>query len=219
VLALPAVRLELAERVCETLHTVDEDRSIPVKMIGEENRRSLAETDHRDAGALPIEGKDDAPAKDVAEVAHVRSDVAARGVQEVELAERHAYHDAAMAGSKVPGVAPDLLASYERLVATIPGLERKGAALPYTSVAGNMFSYLADGILVLRLGPDDRAAFIERYDTHIHEAYGRIQKEYVDVPRALLDDTAALSPWFAASYRYATGLRPKPTTRAGAQRD
>jgi hypothetical protein len=122
-----------------------------------------------------------------------------------------------MAGSKVPGVAPEVLAAYERLVATVPGLERKGAALPYTSVAGNMFSYLADGILVLRLGPEERAAFIEQYGSRVHEAYGRIQKEYVDVPPPLLADTDALRPWFAASYRYATGLRAKPTTRARSQ--
>lgn len=119
-----------------------------------------------------------------------------------------------MAGSKTHGVLPDRLTHYERLVATVPGLARKGAALPYTSVNGNMFSYLADGSLVLRLGAEDRATFIRRFGTGLHVAHGRPQQEYVDVPDELLADTSAAEPWFAASHRYATSLRPKPTTRA-----
>jgi len=31
---------------------------------------------------------------------------------------------------------------YERVVATVPGVERKGATIPYTSLNGHMFSYL-----------------------------------------------------------------------------
>jgi hypothetical protein len=34
------------------------------------------------------------------------------------------------------------LALYEKLVATVPGLERKGATMPYASVNGHMFSLL-----------------------------------------------------------------------------
>ena len=114
-----------------------------------------------------------------------------------------------------PGPAGRLVA-YERLVATVPGLERKGAKLPYTSANGNMSSYLAeDGTLVLRLGAADRAAFIERYRTSLHEAYGIVQKEYVDVPAALLDDLEAIRPWFEAGQRYVVELRPKPTKRGG----
>ena len=45
------------------------------------------------------------------------------------------------------------------------------------------------------------------------EAYGIIQKEYVSVPDALLDDTERLAPWFAMSHDYVAGLKPKPTTR------
>ena len=31
---------------------------------------------------------------------------------------------------------------YNKLVATIPAVERKGASMPYTSLNGNMFSFL-----------------------------------------------------------------------------
>ena len=109
----------------------------------------------------------------------------------------------------------DRLAAYERLVATVPGLERKGAKLPYTSMNGNMSSYLAeDGTLVLRLAVADREAFLARYESRLHEAYGTVQKEYVDVPADLLEATDSLAPWFAASVTYVGGLRPKPTKRS-----
>ena len=101
--------------------------------------------------------------------------------------------------------------AYDRVIATQPAVARKGAKLPYTSLNGNMSSYLDDGTLVLRLAADDRAAFLERFATRLHEAYGTIQKEYVDVPPELLEATDQLAPWFAMSVAYVGGLRPKPT--------
>jgi hypothetical protein len=42
--------------------------------------------------------------------------------------------------SKEPAEVPaDKLALYEKLVATLPGVQRKGATVPYTSVNGNMW--------------------------------------------------------------------------------
>jgi hypothetical protein len=104
--------------------------------------------------------------------------------------------------------------AYDRVIATAPGLDRKGAKIPYTSLNGNMSSYLAeDGTLVLRLPPAERASFLERYDSRLHEAYGIVQQEYVDVPADLLEATDELAAWFAASVAYVGGLRPKPTKR------
>jgi hypothetical protein len=107
-------------------------------------------------------------------------------------------------------------AEYERLVSTQPGVELKGASLPYTSVNGNMTSFLADdGRIALRLAKDDRQAFIERYGTTLHVAHGTVMKEYVTVPGELLADLDQLGPWFAASHAYVAGLRPKATRRTG----
>jgi hypothetical protein len=86
--------------------------------------------------------------------------------------------------------------------------------IPCTSVNGNMFSYLFDeGSLALRLSPVDRQAFLAHFGTHLHEACGIVEKEYVDVPDALLDDSVQLGSWFIASHAYVSSLRPKPTTR------
>ena len=99
-------------------------------------------------------------------------------------------------------------------MATLPGVERKGVTVPYTSVNGHMFSFLTPtGSLALRLGPDDRAAFLERHGTTLHEAHGTVMKEYVSVPDDLFADTAVMAPYLAASHDYVSGLKPKPTRR------
>jgi len=103
---------------------------------------------------------------------------------------------------------------YEKLLALFPDVERKGATHPYTSVNGNMFSCLhPDGVLSLRLGPEEREAFLKRYKTQLFEAYGIVQKEYVTVPEKLLKKTDELRPYFAASLRYARGLKTKATKK------
>lgn len=117
----------------------------------------------------------------------------------------------AKAAAKADPAWLEALAKYERLVATAPGLERKGAGVPYTAMNGAMSSYLHPrGAVALRLPPAEREAFLAQYGATLFEAYGVVQKEYVTVPDALLGDTAALAPWFAVSCAYVAGLKPKP---------
>lgn len=71
----------------------------------------------------------------------------------------------------------DKLALYEKLIATNPAVERKGATHPYTSVNGNMFSYLhPSGRMALRLPPEQREEFLKTYKTTLFAAYGTVQK-------------------------------------------
>lgn len=106
------------------------------------------------------------------------------------------------------------LKCYEKLVATNPEVERKGKTMPYTSVNGHMFSLLSkEGALGLRLPPDTRAEFLEKYDTQLFEQYDTVMKEYVEVPGPLLEKTEELKPYFEASYAYVRSLKPKPTKR------
>jgi hypothetical protein len=117
-------------------------------------------------------------------------------------------------GKKPPAADSQSVAHYERLVATVPEIERKGAALPYTSLNGNMFSLLTrEGTLALRLPEAEREAFLSTYRTTLVEQYGVVMKEYVAVPAGLLADTDELAPYFRLSVAYARTLRPKPTTR------
>ena len=103
---------------------------------------------------------------------------------------------------------------YDKLVATNPLVQRKGATVPYTSLNGHMFSYLAkSGELALRLPAEPRETFLEKYKTTLCAQYGIVQKEYVMVPDGLLKKTQELKRYFDLSYGYVGSLKPKPTKR------
>lgn len=113
-----------------------------------------------------------------------------------------------------PHAPPEKVELYEKLVATNPAVERKGAANPYTSLNGNMFSQLLpSGRLSLRLPEAEREAFLKKYDTKLVEQYGVVMKEYVEVPDSLLENTQEIKKYFEISYNYAASLKPKPTKR------
>lgn len=115
------------------------------------------------------------------------------------------------AADEVPA---DKLALYEKLVATNPAVERKGAAMPCTSLNGHMFSFLTrTGKLALRLPAEERDAFMKKYKVALCEQNGSVLKEYVEVPDALLQKTQELKKYFGLSYAYVASLKPKPTKR------
>lgn len=106
------------------------------------------------------------------------------------------------------------VAMYDKLIATIPALERKGAANPYTAVNGNMFTLLhQSATLAIRLPEGKREEFLKKYKTKLFEAYGVVMKEYVTVPDALLKNTKELQKHLAASYAYAQTLKSKPSKK------
>jgi TfoX/Sxy family transcriptional regulator of competence genes len=108
----------------------------------------------------------------------------------------------------------DKVEFYEKLVATNPDVEQKGATHPYTSLNGNMFSYLhPSGSMALRLPQEEREKFLKKYQTTLFMTYGIVQKEYVTVPDTLLKNTRELRKYFELSYRYAQSLKPKPTKK------
>jgi hypothetical protein len=117
-------------------------------------------------------------------------------------------------GKAVSSVSADILFAYDKLIATKPGVERKGATMPYTSVNGHMFSFLTkSGILALRLPASEREAFLKKYKSRLCEQHGSVLEEYVEVPAALLKRTQELSRCFSQSYTYVAALKPKPTTK------
>lgn len=105
-------------------------------------------------------------------------------------------------------------ARYAELVATIHEAQLKGAKIPYTSMNGNMYSYLGENGVALRLPADMREEFLAKYQTTLYHAYGIVQKEYVTVPAELLVKTDEIAPYFRVSFEYAKTLKPKATKRA-----
>jgi TfoX/Sxy family transcriptional regulator of competence genes len=116
---------------------------------------------------------------------------------------------------KQPDIPADKLTLYDKLIATMPEIERKGAANPYTSLNGHMFSLLLGpkGVMALRLPEDEREKFLKKHNTTLYAAYGAVMREYVTVPDALLKNTLALEKYLAMSYAYVKTLKPKPTTK------
>ena len=119
-----------------------------------------------------------------------------------------------MSSPKKNNIPADKLDLYEKLVATNPKVERKGAANPYTSLNGHMFTYLNPaGSLALRLPAEEREKFLKKYKTTLFEAYGAVMREYVTVPDSLLKNTKELANYFALSYQYVGSLKPKPSKK------
>ena len=119
-----------------------------------------------------------------------------------------------MAAPKKSPTLADNVALYDQLIATIPAIERKGAANPYTALNGNMFTLLhQSSSLAIRLPEEEREKFLKKYKTALFEAYGTVMKEYVAVPDALLKNTKELRKYLALSYEYAKTLKPKPTKK------
>jgi len=111
-------------------------------------------------------------------------------------------------------VPSDKLRLYERLVAAVHGAELKSNfGSGYTAINGNMYSMISKyGVVGIRLPTSYRVAFLAAHDASICRADpdGPPAKEYVAVPDDLLENTEALRPYLALSYRYAQTLKPKP---------
>jgi hypothetical protein len=120
-----------------------------------------------------------------------------------------------MAAKKTTEVFPqDLINQYDKLIHTLPGIERKGATMPYTSLNGHMFSFIGkDGTIGLRLPKEEREEFIKKFKTGLYIAHNTILKEYVSIPLPLLKKTAVMKKYFAISFSYIKTLKPKPTKK------
>lgn len=118
-----------------------------------------------------------------------------------------------MAKSKYAGPAAKL-ELYEKVVEAHGKADRKGAANPYTSRNGHMFSFLTkEGRLALRLSEKDREAFAKKYRAKPPVVYNTVMKEYMLVPDTLLKNTRGLKPWFEKSWAHIGSLKAKATTR------
>ena len=114
-----------------------------------------------------------------------------------------------MAKAKYQGPA-DRLALYEELVASVEGVDRKGAANPYTSRNGYMTSFIdKEGEVSIRLDKEDRERFIEQYESRISMQYGKQMKDFAVVPDDLLERPDELRPWFVRSWKWVGTLDPK----------
>lgn len=120
-----------------------------------------------------------------------------------------------MAKKKFQEVKPEALDAFRRMVAGVDGVELKGAAAPYTSINGHMYSAMSKASRIgLRLPKQELEAFLMKYDAELFEPFpGFRQKTYVAVPESMHENTRALRKYFRMAYEYVAGLAPKPTTK------
>jgi TfoX/Sxy family transcriptional regulator of competence genes len=102
---------------------------------------------------------------------------------------------------------------YDELIASIPEIKRKGKNVPYTSLNGNMFTFLDKGTLAVRLSKDDREEFTNKYNSEPMVSYEAVMKEYVKIPDELLNNMDVLKQYLAKSFEYAKTLKPKATKK------
>jgi hypothetical protein len=115
--------------------------------------------------------------------------------------------------TKKKNITPENLELYEVLMHSVPEIEIKGATMPYTSVNGNMFSFLKEGMVALRLPEEKRDEFIKKFKSRLFETYGTVMKEYVTISPALLKKTNELKPYVKISAGYAKTLKIKPSKK------
>lgn len=90
--------------------------------------------------------------------------------------------------------------------------EVKGKANPYTSINGNMFSFLdKSGTLCLRLSKPNREAFVEQHGGEPVVQYGAVMKDYVAVPESVAEDRETVQACFEKCFSHAASLPAKST--------
>lgn len=102
------------------------------------------------------------------------------------------------------------LSVYRDFVARFFGDDVKGKANPYTSMNGNMYSFMDDqGRICLRLSEENRAHFAAMFETEPVVQYGAVMKGYVAIPIRLYTEPDALKDVFQACLFFAKDLSKK----------
>ena len=94
--------------------------------------------------------------------------------------------------------APEALkATFAKAIDGLPGIEpRKMFGYPCAFVNGQMFVGVFADRLMLRLSDADRAKFLKLPGAKPFEPMpGRVMKEYVEMPKEMLDSPAELKRW------------------------
>lgn len=121
-----------------------------------------------------------------------------------------------MAWKKAP---PELVELLEEILPKDPRAERrKMFGYPCSFVNGNLWIGLHEHNLLLRLDEKSRAELLELPDARVFEPLpGRVMREYVVVPEALLEEPRELRGWVKRAFTYALSLErkvPKPRKQA-----
>jgi TfoX/Sxy family transcriptional regulator of competence genes len=86
---------------------------------------------------------------------------------------------------------------------------RKTFGYPSCFIGGHMFMGLFADQMMLRLSPEDREELVAKGGVIFEPMPGRQMKEYVTVPKSVLESQTALRDWVHRSLTYVSALPPK----------
>jgi TfoX/Sxy family transcriptional regulator of competence genes len=114
----------------------------------------------------------------------------------------------------------EAVAAFETSTSELSGIEpRKMFGYSCVFAKGNMFAGLHEAGMVLRLPDEQRAEFLRLKGASQFEPMpGRVMREYVVVPRMLLNAPEKLRAWVEKSLVYVLSLPAKPKKSSGANR-
>jgi len=102
------------------------------------------------------------------------------------------------------------LEQFDRIVAQVPGLERKGKTMPYCSDNTYMFAlFNKAGEVGFRLSKTDQLQFLEDFDSGPYLSYGATMKDYVRIPESMVQDEKSAAIYLEKAWKYVQGLPPK----------
>ena len=122
-----------------------------------------------------------------------------------------------MAWTKSPQPLIDL---FDRSVPSARSVSRrKMFGYPAAFANGNLFIGLHQDDFIMRLSDDDRARFTAQYGARAFEPMkGRPMREYVRLPKELLNDARKRASWIQRSLKYAEAVVPKVKPAAAGSR-
>ena len=112
------------------------------------------------------------------------------------------------------------VAAFEMATSGLAGAEpRKMLGYSCIFARGNMFAGLHEAGMVLRLSEEQRAEFLRLKSAKQFEPMpGRVMREYVVVPKVLLDSPGRLRTWIEKSLAYVSSLPAKAKRRTGSSK-
>jgi TfoX/Sxy family transcriptional regulator of competence genes len=112
---------------------------------------------------------------------------------------------------------PEAVAAFEAATSGLPGAEpRKMFGYSCVFAGGNMFAGLHEAGMVLRLPDEQRTEFLRLKGAEQFEPMpGRVMREYVVVPKVLLNAPDQLREWVEKSLAYVLSLPAKPKKGSG----
>lgn len=103
-----------------------------------------------------------------------------------------------------------LVEQYSELVSTFDNLvHKKMFGCPCSFINGNMFAGVVEDYIFLRTGQRMRDEILGKYPGSTFAPRGRIMKEYITIPAAILGDRPTLLELINRAYLETSALPPK----------